>query len=61
MGNLTFTAELFIIPSHLLFGLLMDAVGRKYPTSIGLILAGVSIALMPQPDAEVFPILYVLR
>ena len=47
LGNLTFTAELFIIPSHLLFGLLMDAVGRKYPTSLGLVLAGVSIALIP--------------
>jgi MFS family permease len=47
LGNLTFTAELFIIPSHLIFGLLMDAVGRKYPTSLGLVLAGVSIALIP--------------
>jgi hypothetical protein len=47
LGNLTFTAELFIIPSHLLFGLLMDSAGRRYPTSIGLVLAGVSIALIP--------------
>jgi MFS family permease len=61
LGNLTFTAELFIIPSHLLFGLLMDAVGRKFPTSIGLVLAGVSIALIPQQHAAVFPILYILR
>jgi hypothetical protein len=44
---MTFIAELFMIPSHFFLGLLMDAVGRKYPTSIGLILAGISIIIMP--------------
>ena len=61
MGDLAFTAELFIIPAHLLFGALMDSVGRKYPTSIGLIMAGICITLMPRPNAEVFPGLYILR
>ena len=61
MGNLTFIAEIFILPSHFLFGVLMDTVGRKYPTSIGLVIAGVSIALMPQEHADVFPTLYILR
>ena len=61
LGNLTFTVEIFIIPSHLVFGLLMDAAGRRYPTSIGLVLAGVCIALIPEQHATVFPILYILR
>lgn len=47
LGDLTFVAELFIIPSHLILGALMDAVGRKYPTALGLLLAGISISLIP--------------
>jgi MFS family permease len=60
LGNLTFIAELFIIPSHLLLGGLMDAVGRKWPTVIGLMVSGVCIALIPL-GRSIYPTLCILR
>ncbi len=61
LGNLTFVAELFILPSHLILGSIMDSIGRKIPTVIGIIIAGVCIILIPEEHSSVFPTLYILR
>ena len=60
LGTLTFIAELFIIPSHLILGGLMDNVGRKWPTVIGLFVSGVCIALIPL-GKSIYPTLCILR
>ena len=60
IGNLTFYAELAIIPSHLLLGTIMDSFGRRVPTCIGLLVTGISIACMPYGH-EIYPDLCVMR
>jgi hypothetical protein len=47
MGDIGFYAEWTIIAMDLFLGTILDIFGRKYPTIIGFILAGLSIILIP--------------
>jgi sugar phosphate permease len=60
LGNLTFYAELAVIPSHLLLGTIMDSFGRRVPTCVGLLVTGICIACMPYGH-EIYPDLCVMR
>lgn len=60
LGTLTFIAELFLIPSHLLLGSLMDSVGRKWPTAIGLFISGFCMMMIPL-GRSIYPTLCILR
>ncbi len=60
IGNLAFYTELTIIPMHFILGAVMDAFGRKYPTVIGLLIAGVCIISIPYGHV-IYPDLCVMR
>ena len=60
LGTLTFIAEIFLIPSHILLGSLMDSVGRKWPTVIGLFISGFCMMMIPL-GRSIYPTLCILR
>jgi len=60
VGSLAFYSELAILPWHLLLGGIMDTVGRKIPTVLGLLLSGVSIIGIPF-GKNIYPDLCIMR
>ncbi len=60
VGDLAFYSELVVFPCHLLLGSLMDVVGRKLPTTVGLIGCAVAIACIPYGH-KVYPDLCLMR
>ena len=60
VGDLGFYTELVIIPCHIILGGAMDIVGRRLPTVLGLLAAGISIILIPF-GSSIYPTLCLLR
>jgi MFS family permease len=60
-GNLAFYGSLAVLGCELLLGALMDKVGRKYTSIVGLAIAGVATVFMPLFSMPVSPYLYILR
>ena len=60
VGDLAFYSELVVFPCHLLLGSLMDVVGRKLPTTVGLLGCAVAIACIPYGH-KVYPDLCLMR
>lgn len=54
-------AEIFVIALTLILGLIFDTIGRKAPTVIGLVFAGLSIAATPYLAPSVIPGFYSMR
>lgn len=46
-GNCGFIAQLFVIGLDMILGLIFDTVGRKIPTVIGFVMAGLAIIGTP--------------
>jgi len=60
LGELGFYSELVLFPCHLLLGSLMDIVGRKLPTTVGLFGCAMAIACIPYGH-KVYPDLCLMR
>lgn len=60
-GNLGFYASLTNILMEFPMGSVMDAIGRKWVSIIGYLVAGLALFLMPLFSMPVFPYLYILR
>ena len=60
LGDLGFYSELVLFPCHLLLGSLMDIVGRKLPTTVGLFGCAMAIACIPYGH-KVYPDLCLMR
>lgn len=59
-GDCGFIAELFVIGLDIFLGMIFDTIGRKIPTVIGFIVAGLSIGATPF-FKEVYPGFCVMR
>lgn len=60
-GNLGFYASLTNILMEFPMGSVMDAIGRKWVSIIGYLVAGIALFMMPLFSMSVFPYLYILR
>lgn len=60
LGGLAFIAELVMLPFSLVLGAVMDAFGRKIPTIVGIMIAGIAIILIPF-GKDIYPELCIYR
>jgi len=58
---LGFYAAVACVFFEFVIGSLMDAVGRKWVSTVGYFVSGVALFLMPLFNMQVFPYLYILR
>lgn len=59
MGNMGTVSDIFAVSTQLMLGGLMDLIGRKVPSILGLFIAAIGILLSPVPPN--LPGLYVCR
>ena len=60
MGDTGFYSELVVMIFALALGVIFDVVGRKYPIVISLVIAGISLILLPYLT-NVYPEFLILR
>jgi MFS family permease len=60
LGTIGFYAEIVVIVFDLVLGAIMDIFGRKYPTVIGFVIAGLSILLVPHGHS-IYPYMLICR
>lgn len=60
VGKLGFYSDVSVICFDLVLGTLMDILGRKGPSIFGILVAGISLVLMPIPD-QIYPYMATLR